>query len=127
MEAYNRRDIDLALVPFDPNVEAHVAQRHGVPVGADVETTWRGYSGFRKFWDAWDEAWDEFQNDTEVEVLDFGDNVLVLYQFVARGRSSGVEITQPVAMLSTFRNGRLVRWQHCWGWDEALDAARRRR
>jgi ketosteroid isomerase-like protein len=121
LEAYNRRDYELVLTPLDPEVEADMGQSSGGPIGVDIEGSWRGHSGFRRLWEQWDQAWDEFRAEAG-EIIDFGDMSLVLFHFVGRGRGSGLEIRQPVAFLLTLRGGRLVRWQEWWDWDEALDA-----
>lgn len=121
MEAYNRRDMDVCMAVFDADVQAYAAVADGAVVGGGAGS-WRGSGGFRLYWESWDEAWADFRNDAEVDVLDFGDNILVLYHFVGHGRGSGIEVRQPVAMLSALDHGRLVRWQHWWSWDEPLAA-----
>ena len=67
-------------------------------------------------------AWDEYINELEeVRLLPDG-RVLVLLKEVARGRSSGVEMTWSVAALVEIRDGLIVRYEGMER-DEALRAA----
>jgi ketosteroid isomerase-like protein len=119
--AYNRRDDEVALLPFDAEVEARQAEASGVTIGADLERSWRGRAGFRRMWDEWDKAWTDSRIEPK-ELIDLGERILVLHTFVARGRRSGADVRQPAAQLHTFRGGRVVRWEQWWSWDEALEA-----
>ncbi|MDQ4040283.1 MAG: nuclear transport factor 2 family protein [Actinomycetota bacterium] len=122
-EAYNRRDADLMFVAFDPEVEARLAESGGVPIGADFDRAWRGTDGFRRLWKQWDDVWDGLRNEGG-QLLDLGDRILTLVHFVGRGRASGAEIRHQAAQLFTLRDGRVVRWEQWWEWDEALRVVR---
>ena len=124
--AYGRRDDDVSLLPFDPEIEAHQAETSGVPIGADLERSWRGHAGFLRMWDQWDEAFTDARIEPN-ELLDLGDRLVVLVTYVARGRTSGAEVRQPAGQLLTFRRGRVVRWEQWWDWDKTLDAVGIRR
>jgi ketosteroid isomerase-like protein len=124
LEAWSRQDLDLTLLVFDPEVEVCLPEASPAASSStelDQERLYRGHAGFRRFSELWNEPWDESRLEPH-ELLDFGDRVLILCRWVGRGRGSGVEVTQPVAMLSTLRKGRVVRWQAWWDWPEALEA-----
>jgi ketosteroid isomerase-like protein len=53
---------------------------------------------------------------------DAGDHVVVYIRFTARGRGSGIDITQPMARVCTMRAGRLARHQTFWDREAARDA-----
>ena len=124
LEAWSRRDFDLTLLVFDPEVEVCLPEASaaaGSSTELDQERFYRGPAGFRRFSERWNEPWDESRLEP-AELFDFGDRILILCRWVGRGRGSGVEVTQPVAMLNSLRNGRVVRWQAWWDWSEALEA-----
>ena len=58
-----------------------------------------------------------------VEMLDAGDDVIVLLHESARMRDSDVELERVVAHIWTVRNGKWVRWLILPSRDAALEAA----
>ena len=57
------------------------------------------------------------------EVRDLGDSVLVLGHLDVSGRTSGVEFSQELGQLVTFRGGKILRTQDFLTHAEALQAA----
>jgi ketosteroid isomerase-like protein len=124
LKAWSRQDFELNLLVFDPEVEVCLPEASPAAASStelDQERLYRGHAGFRRFTELWNEPWDESRLEPH-ELLDFGDRILILCRWVGRGRGSGLEVTQPVAMLNTLRKGRVVRWQAWWDWAEALEA-----
>ena len=86
----------------------------------DVEFDWsrrlldpivvRGYDGIRRFFEEVDCIFDEivFEED---EIVEFGDDVLVVSTGRFRGRSSGVDVTAHGAIRWTIRDGKLARFR----------------
>jgi ketosteroid isomerase-like protein len=70
--------------------------------------TYQGFDGFRAFVEQVGEAWAEFRMEPE-EVFEQGDVVVVLVRAVGRGRGSGVEIDDAVAMVCEVRDGRIAK------------------
>ena len=124
LEAWSRQDFDLTLLVFDPEVEVCLPEASPAAASStelDQQRLYRGHAGFRRFSEVWNEPWDESRLEPG-ELIDFGDRILILCRWVGRGRGSGVEVTQPVAMLNTLRKGSVVRWQAWWDWSEGLEA-----
>jgi ketosteroid isomerase-like protein len=69
---------------------------------------YHGVEEMRHAWSGFLSAWEEFRA-SEPELIDRGDRVIGLYTIRARGRSSGVEVKQPVAGIFTLRDGKVVR------------------
>jgi ketosteroid isomerase-like protein len=101
--AYNRRDWDVVLALYHPEVEIDV---HHV---AGIEGVHHGHAGWRYYWQRWFEAWDESYMQA-VEVVDFADDrLLVLGRVRCRAADTGIELEEPMAILITYRAGLIVR------------------
>ncbi len=68
--------------------------------------TYQGFDGFVRFAEQVGEAWAEFRMEPE-EVFERGDVVVVLVRAVGKGRGSGVEVDDAVAMVAEVRDGRI--------------------
>jgi ketosteroid isomerase-like protein len=86
----------------------------------DIEFDWsrrlldptiiRGYEGIRRFFEEVDGIFDEIVFEEE-QILEFGDEVLVVNTGRFRGRTSGVGVTARGAILWTIRDAKLVRFR----------------
>jgi ketosteroid isomerase-like protein len=83
-------------------------------------TMTRGYAGIRQFFEEVDGIFDEIVFEEE-EVLDFGDDVLVVSTGRFRGRTSGVDVTAHGAIRWTIRDGKLVRFRFYQTKEDALE------
>jgi ketosteroid isomerase-like protein len=114
--AYNRRDFDAAVESFDPKVEWILPphQRADSCVGPDE---------IRQFWEGLDETFDEVRLDPQ-EFVDGGDRVATRLRHYARGKGSGIEISEELYhQVTTFRAGTIVRIEYVTEWAQALEAA----
>jgi ketosteroid isomerase-like protein len=119
-DAASRRDFELMLVRYAPDVELEFDPEFE-PLG--MGGTFRGQEGLLKMYqafagDAW-ERWDV----TPAMVLDLGDRVVVLGVFRMPGTASGLQFEREWAQLMTVRDGLVVRDQGFFGWDKGLRAA----
>ena len=64
--------------------------------------------------------WEELFLDVE-EIIDRGEQVIVLFRFRAKGRD-GIQVQRPQAICDTVRDGQVVRAENFAGWDQALEA-----
>ena len=80
-----------------------------------------GLSGMRDFFADMREVWRDYDQEIE-ELLDLGDDVVVVLRVAARGTGSGVPIAQQRVWLWTFRDGRAVRAKAFRSKREALEA-----
>jgi ketosteroid isomerase-like protein len=106
-DAWNRGD--FALVPNidHPEVETHVMQGSGPPIGFD--SVYYGPEGHCRTMQIWNEAWRDWRGEVE-EVIDEGrDRIVVMGRFHAEGSASGVEFDGWAAVRYTFREGRILR------------------
>jgi ketosteroid isomerase-like protein len=67
------------------------------------------------------EDFDDFRNEPE-EIIDAGERVVAWVRVRARGRQSGVPVTQSVAELCTYRDGLIYRVRDYETVEEALAA-----
>jgi ketosteroid isomerase-like protein len=82
-------------------------------------TTTHGYDGIRRFLEEMDGIFDEIVFEEE-EILDFGDEVLMISTGRFRGRNSGVDVTAHGANILTIREGKLARFRFYQTKEEAL-------
>jgi|SRR5215207_968198 len=88
----------------------------------------KDYSGAEGLWAMWADAratWEGYRFELE-EIVDVDDHALVMGRIRGRGAASGVPITQPLAMLFTFRDGKAVHAKSFTSKREALEAVRLR-
>ena len=106
-DAADRRDAESTLSAYDPDVELDTS-RLGVAGLAGVGRVYHGHDGLRSFFREWHEAWDEIEYRYG-EPIDAGEHVISLLTYRGRGRVSGAEVEMPVAIVETFRDGKIVR------------------
>jgi ketosteroid isomerase-like protein len=123
VEAWNADDLDAYLADFDPEVEWHPSIEPALEGG---ETTYRGLDGARKAWDDYrGGAWERLTIRIQ-EIRDLGESVLVLGHIDLTARTTGIEFTEEVGSLMTFRGGKVLRSQDFLSHAEALEAAGQR-
>jgi hypothetical protein len=117
--AFNRRDFELMLVRYAPDV--------GFEFDPGEKTlglggTFRGHEAMVEGLGALAEGWGQYELEPAY-ILDLGDRVLNLGFQHARGRASGVNLEQEVAQLVTGREGLVTHDVHFFSWEEGLRAA----
>ncbi|HEX8855874.1 MAG TPA: nuclear transport factor 2 family protein [Thermoleophilaceae bacterium] len=120
LEAYNRRDLKAVVVGWDPEFE-YIPDRQWVDAGL-VEPSYHGLAGYRRFIATADEVWGEENELHPIEVIDFGDRLLVRADVTMRAQVSGVPLTQPWGALCTLRNGMVIRLEEHFDHARALAA-----
>ena len=117
-EAFARGDLDGVVADMDPEIEWHQAQ--GLPHGG----LYRGLAEVRAaiFDPLAAEWWDEFGAEPG-ELLDAGDEVVVIGRYRGRARGTGRELDVPYVHVWSFRDGRAWRFRQFLdtaGWNNAL-------
>jgi ketosteroid isomerase-like protein len=114
--SWNREDFDEAWSLCDTDLEI---DRSRSLVDARV---YRGTEDVRQFWDEWRSTWATARWEID-ELIDTGDDVVVLGRFYGRGAESGATVEANVSQLMTVRNGKLVRGVLFQSRTDALEAA----
>jgi ketosteroid isomerase-like protein len=115
--AIDRGDLELLKVlMYDPAAELSFAGKF-----ADFDETYRGREAAFAAYRAWVESWEDYRREPR-EVVDLGDRILILLRESGRGKGSGVPVEASLAMLLTFRSGRVVRHREFSDWQQALEA-----
>lgn len=83
----------------------------------------RGVDGMARVWREVLQGWDEFRTGPIEELIEAGDQIVVLSRLVGRGARSGVEVDARRGAVFTFREGKIARL-FLTGREEALEAAR---
>ena len=81
----------------------------------------KGYEGTIEWLEDMRETWAEYRQSVE-EILDLGDQVLVVVRIEARGGSSGVPVDEALAILWTFEGDRATEARSFTSREEALDS-----
>ena len=115
--AYNARDADACDRLFDSHTEViTVSARGGLP-----GVNWgRGESS--RYFDALDEAWADLRIEIE-DYRDLDDSVLAIGCVRGTGKSSGIQIEEPFAVLFVIRDSVFVRVDSYGDREQALEAA----
>ena len=115
VEALNAGDVDSLLPDVHPDIEF-------IPMRAPVQGAYRGHDGLREFVADNAENFEEFRVVVE-EVIDRGDQVIVVSDVHIRGKGSGVKVTTPSAALLTYSDGKLIHFEELRDRTSALAAA----
>ncbi|MET0836935.1 MAG: nuclear transport factor 2 family protein [Thermoleophilaceae bacterium] len=99
--ALGRGDVESFLEVVDPDAVWYW------PRGMADAAVYRGKDEMRRGLETWTEPWIDFRMEP-AEVLERGEEVLVIARYTGRGRVSGVELDERVAHLWEFRDGLAV-------------------
>jgi len=117
-EALERGDLEtfkaLARERLDPDFEFHLVWDGRVL---------HGYEGTLEWLSDTRGTWDEYSQEIE-DIVDLGDDVVVVLRLSARGGASGVPVAQELAVVWTFDDGKAVRARSFSSAEEALEHAR---
>ena len=114
LRAFEQRDMKAIEELCSPGIEFDWSRRLLDP------TKTRGYDGIRQFFEEVDGIFDDIVFEEE-EILEFGDEVLVVSTGRFRGRTSGVDVTAHGAILWTIRDHKLVRFRFYQTKEDALE------
>jgi ketosteroid isomerase-like protein len=115
VQAFNEGDVEAVLAAMHPDVEF-------IPMRAPVEGAYRGHGGLRTFFADNAESFDVFHVD-EDEVRDHGNCVVGIGTLRVRGKGSGAEVIVPTAVVLTFAQGKVIRFEEFGEREKALEAA----
>jgi ketosteroid isomerase-like protein len=117
IEAFNLDGLDAALEYLDPEVEWLA------PPEWLEERLYKGHEGIRRLASQWAENFDEYHLDPH-EFMEAGDQVVGLVFQRGRIRGSHDPIEQRIGYVWEVRDGKGVRIQVYFSWEEALEAGR---
>ena len=118
VEAWSQRDAEWFIANSTPDFEFFPAIVTGVEgQGGSVRA-----EGIQQFFAQLDEPWETFHIDVD-EYREIGEQVVCVTRLRAKGRGSGIEFDQLVAMALWFRDGKLARAQSFLDLEAAVEAA----
>jgi len=120
LEAYNRRDLEVVAVGFQPDLE-YYPYREFVEAGL-AEPCYHGPSGYRTYIEGTNEVWGADVRIEPKELIDLGDRVVVLADMPMRAQASGVPLGETYACVATLKAGRIIRQRDFLDHREALNA-----
>jgi ketosteroid isomerase-like protein len=85
---------------------------------------YRGHAGFTRWLEDWASAWSEFTSEAAEEILDAGEDVVIVYRLKATGRASGVTVERQDAMVCRVQDGKIVRIDYYNDRSQALKSVR---
>jgi ketosteroid isomerase-like protein len=81
----------------------------------------KGFEGTMEWISDTRETWDDYSQEL-TELIDLGDDVVVVLRLSARGGGSGVPVAQELAVLWTFGDGQAIRARSFTSKEEALES-----
>jgi ketosteroid isomerase-like protein len=78
--------------------------------------------GVRRFWEQWEELFDDIRIEPE-ELIDATDRIVSRLHIIGSGKGSGVDVDQRVYQVVELRDGSIVRVDEFYDRAEALEAA----
>jgi ketosteroid isomerase-like protein len=115
--AYDRGGLDAIAEFWHPDISWRAAEGALDDVGVI-----HGPDGMRRYYREWDETFDAMRVEVE-ELVDAGDQVVAVVRGFGRMKDSDAEVDIRYAMVSSFRDGKIVRGREYWTREEALEAA----
>jgi ketosteroid isomerase-like protein len=128
----SRADVDFvrggyeALARGDIETFTALSREH---LGPDFEfhLVWdgrvlRGFEGTMQWISDTRETWDDYSQEVE-EIIELGDDIVVVLRISARGGGSGVPVAQELAVLWRFEDGKATEARSFTSREEALEAA----
>jgi ketosteroid isomerase-like protein len=109
LEARNRNDFDAWITYFDPEVQ-----------WSALLEEFRGHAGIRQAWQSFKDLQLKARYD---DIRDLGDSVLALGELTGTGRITGLNLSNEIAQLATFRDGRILSFRDFASHADALEAA----
>lgn len=114
-DAWNAGELDLWISLHHPEVE--VVPPDGWPEGEPPRSREEWLVQAHRLIDSWAE-----QRVEPREIVDTGDRVLVLFDWIARGQGSQIDLDTEMALIATVHDGQITRAVYYTGHAEALAA-----
>jgi len=108
--------VEAALAPMSPDFELRWTEEN-----PDVQT-YRGHQGVLAAMSEWLEPWEEYSQEAR-DLVDVGENVVVTYTQVGRGKGSGAETRMDVSHVYAIREGKIASLHEYLSREAALEAA----
>ena len=121
VEAYNRRDLAAASLGFHPRLE-YYPYREFVEAGL-AEPCYHGPAGYRAYITATYEVWGTEVLLYPTELIDMGNQLVLLADMPMRAQASGIPLAEQYATVATVQDGMIVRQRDFLNQAEALAAA----
>jgi ketosteroid isomerase-like protein len=122
-DAVAGRDSAAVLAIYHPDLEWDHTHNEAVIGLMGGQAVYHGHDGLRQWSREWYEAWEHVEADLE-ELIDAGDNVVVVLTYRGRGRVSGIDVEfKAMAGVFTLADGRVLRAVWFRTRAEALEAA----
>jgi ketosteroid isomerase-like protein len=116
-ELFGLRDTDALCRLMDPDVEWVTL------MGSQVEAAiYRGHAGVRHYFAVAADAWDSLRLKPD-ELVERGDDVVILGTAIGKGRASGAEVRLPVAIRFRMHHAKIRYCETCTDQAAALREA----
>jgi ketosteroid isomerase-like protein len=115
-EAMNCGDMSEILGFVDPDFETVIPSE----LSAEPDT-YRGHEGVRRYFETFRDAMGEIRFEVD-RVWDAGDKVVVAVRLTAKGKQTGIPVTQELAQVWTIRDGKAIRADNYVTLSQALES-----
>ncbi len=119
IEAYNRLDVEPFLIPFHPGAKYEIAaEMAGLGINASDFSV---HEGLQRYWEEGRKVWPDLRIDPQ-ELIDLGDQLLMLGKISGQGVRSGIQTSFPYATVATVSDAKVIRIREYLDHDKALEA-----
>ena len=121
LEAFNRKDLDVAVVGFHPDLE-YYPYREFVEAGL-AQPCYHGPAGYRAYIEGTYDVWGDGVRLEPTELIDLGDRVVVLADMPMQAQASGIALAERYGSVWTIKGGRVIQVRDFLRHSDALEAA----
>ncbi len=121
LEAFNRKDLDVAVTGFHPELE-YYPYREFVEAGL-AERCYHGHAGYRAYIEGTYDVWGKDVRLEPTELIDLGDRVVVLADMPMQAQASGIALAETYGSIWTIERGQIIRVEDYLSHADVLEAA----
>jgi hypothetical protein len=122
LEGSAQSDWEAWLIKVEATMDPAIEWDASRATAPDLRGVYHGREAVIDWWRKWLDAWEAVE--FEYELVDAGDQVVLLLDQRMRGRATGIEVPMgQYAHVATFKNGLITHWELFGSHEKALKAA----
>jgi uncharacterized protein len=116
--AYERKDLEKGISLLHPDVTWRAIE--GAPDDIGV---FQGHEAMRDYYQEWLDIFADARSELVEDLIEVGDRVVAVVRYIGRIKGSDRQVEMTLAIVFTFRDGKIASGREYATRDEALEAA----
>jgi uncharacterized protein len=116
--AYERKDLEKGISLLHPDVTWRAIE--GAPDDIGV---FQGHEAMRDYYQEWLDIFADARSELVEDLVEVGDRVVAVVRYIGRIKGSDRQVEMTLAIVFTFRDGKIASGREYATRDEALEAA----